>query len=54
MKVHQEGRTLIIEIDLDAIQQITGNGNIMIAGTNGWRKLGNNTSLTLAVVKKPA
>lgn len=47
-----EGRKLIIEIDLDAHDGETENGNIRVASTHGWENVEKDVSLSLNVIKK--
>ena len=52
MKTRIEGRTLVIEIDLDGQQGLTSNGNISVASTLGWLTIEPGVSLSLNLVKK--
>lgn len=52
MTVNVEGRELVIRIPLDERDGTTGNGNVLVASTHGWRRVETGVSLSLNVVRK--
>jgi hypothetical protein len=52
MVMRVEGRKLVIEIHLDEAAGMTGNGNILVASTRGWKKVEQDCSVSLNVVRK--
>lgn len=55
LSLREETQTLVIEIDLNQVSNVTANGNFMVASTASWEKLDEiqpGLSLNLALVQK--